>query len=318
MSIYSNGIYFEFHPTRDYGTLTISGGREIAFQLVGATSPDVLVICFHGATDRQKVTLPRFQQAFDAGARAAYLSISDPTILENDNLRLGWYSGSESFPLRSILEELLLNTIAVLGPRRTLFFGSSGGGYAALLYARSVEGSVSLTVNPQTDILSYYSSHVNEYFATCWPRVTEAERASGPLICDMAALYKDNPGKVSTVMLSSAGDRQHFVNHVSRFVGLVGLPTKSRLILASDFFGTMGHGGSIPSTVVRRWYNAALISETAEPESILMAYHAQAPETVQQLLATPKNARSGQLTNPSDVHLADLLRDYHLRQTIEG
>lgn len=317
MSIYSSGIYFKFHPTQDYGTLTISGGREIAFRLVGATSPDVLVICFHGATDRQKVTLPRFQQAFDAGPRAAYLSISDPTILINDELRLGWYSGSESFPLRSILEELLLNTIAVLSPRRTLFFGSSGGGYAALLYARSVEGSVSLTVNPQTNILSYYSSHVNDYFATCWPRVSEDERANGPLVCDLATLYKDNPGRVSTVMLSSAGDRQHFVNHVSRFVGLVGFPTKSRLILASDFFGTMGHGGSIPSIVVRRWYNAALISETNEPESILMAYHAQAPGTAQQILSTPENARSGQLANPQDIHLADFLRDYHLRQPIE-
>ena len=318
MRTQSNSIYFQFHPDRDYGTLTVGGGREIAFRLVGASSPDALVISFHGATDRQKVVLPRFQQAFDAGPRAAYLSISDPTLLDNVKLRLGWYSGSESFPLRSILLELLLNTIAVLRPQRTLFFGSSGGGYAALLYAKSVEGAVSLTINPQTDILSYYSSHVKDYFASCWPRVAESERTSGPLLCDLATLYKDNPGKVSTVILSSAGDRQHFINHVSRFVGGVGLTTRSRLILASDFFGTMGHGGSIPSSVIRRWFNAALMSETIEPESILMAYHAQLPGTAQQLPAVAANARFGQGANPQGLHLADLLRDYHLRQQMRG
>jgi len=318
MRTQSNSIYFKFHPERDYGTLTVGGAREIAFRLVGAHSPDALVISFHGATDRQKVALPRFQRAFDAGPRAAYLSISDPTLLDSDKLRLGWYSGSENFPLRAILLELLLNTIAVLRPRRTLFFGSSGGGYAALLYAKSVEGAVSLTINPQTDILSYYSSHVEDYFDSCWPGVAESDRASGPLLCDLATWYKDNPGKVSTIILSSAGDRQHFINHVSRFVGAVGLTTRSRIILASDFFGTMGHGGSIPSGVIQRWFNAALMSETTEPESILMAYHAQAPVGAQQLPAATVNARPSQAANPQDLHLADLLRDYHLRQPTEG
>ena len=306
---------FHFHPGQDHGTLAVLGGREISFKLTGAAEPDILVICFHGATNRQKIALPRFQSAFDAGSRAACLSICDPTLDAHEALRLGWYSGSDSFPLRSILEELLRNTVAWLGPRRTLFFGSSGGGYAALLYAWSLEGAVSLTVNPQTDILSYYSGHVGDYFAACWPQVSDAERGRGPIICDLAKLYKDNPGNVTTVMLSSAGDRQHFINHVSRFVGSVGRSTRSRLILASDFFGLMGHGGSIPLEVIRRWFNAVLMAETTEPESILMAYHQLA--TVRPPAPPVKRARPVVGPAAADIGLADLLRDHHLRQPKE-
>jgi len=305
---------FHFHPDRENCTLACDGGREIAFRLTGAAAPDVLVICFHGATNRQKIALPRFQVAFDAGPKSACLSICDPTLDADKALRIGWYSGSDSFPLRPILGELLRNTVAELGPRRTLFFGSSGGGYAALLYARSVEGAVSLAINPQTDILSYYSSHVRDYFATCWQQVPETERRSRTIVCDLAELYQDNPGNVTTVMLSSAGDRQHFVNHVSRFVGRVGSSTRLRLILASDFYGRMGHGGSIPPAVIRRWFNAVLIAETTEPESILAAYDALAPAA----LTTP-NVRPGQATaDPQFLRLADLLREYHLRQPKEG
>ncbi|MCA0930413.1 hypothetical protein [Ruegeria profundi] len=306
--------FFQFHPGQDHGSLPVGGAREIAFRLTGAMEPDVLVICFHGATDRKKIALPRFQAALDAGPLAAYLSICDPTLDAHEALRLGWYSGADNFPLRSILKEVLHNTIAKLRPRRILFFGGSGGGYAALLYARSVAGSVSLTINPQTDILSYYSGHVGDYFETCWPNIPEVERRSRTVVSDLAEEYQDNPGKVTTVMLSSAGDRQHFVNHVSRFVGRVGSSTRSRLILASDFFGRMGHGGSIPPDVIQRWYNAVLTAETTEPESILMAYHRLAAVRA---LPTEGRVRSGAGPDAAEIGMADLLRDYHLRQPME-
>ena len=76
----------------------------------------------------------------------------------------------------------------------------------------------------------------------------------------------------------------------------------------------MGHGGSIPPAVIRRWFNAVLIAETTEPESILGAYHALAPAA-----HTTPNARPGQATaDPLSLRLADLLREYHLRQPKEG
>lgn len=90
---------------------------------------------------------------------------------------------------------------------------------------------ISLAINPQTDILAYYSGHIGDYFAACWPHVPEAERARRTIVCDLASLYKDNPKNVTIVMLSSAGDRHHFVNHVSRFIGRVGRSTRSRIIL---------------------------------------------------------------------------------------
>lgn len=290
----------------------------ISFRLTGTADPDVLVISFHGATNRQKIALPRFQAAPDAGSKSACLQICDPTLNVHEALRLGWYSGSDTFPLRSILEELLANTISRLAPRRVVFFGSSGGGYAALLYARSVEGAISLTINPQTNILSYYPGHVDDYFAACWPQVPEAERARH-LVCDLATLYKENSQNVTTVMLSSAGDRQHFINHVSRFVGRVGLRSRSRIILASDYYGVMGHDGSIPSNVIKRWFNAVLTAASTDPESILMAYSGGVASAVskspsRRLSALPQGNPT---VDPQDLRLADLLSDYQLRQPLD-
>jgi hypothetical protein len=308
---------FCFHPDRDHGILDVGGGHMIPFRLTGSKEPDVLVISFHGATNRQKIALPRFQAAPDAGPRSAYLSLCDPTLNLHEELRLGWYSGSETFPLRSILEELLANTIAHLAPRRVVFFGTSGGGYAALLYAKSVEGAISLTINPQTDILSYYSGHVGDYFSACWPQVPENERARRTIICDLASLYKDNPQNVTIVMLSSAGDRHHFVNHVSRFIGRVGRSTRSRIILASDFFGVEGHSGSMPSNVIKRWFNAVLVAESTDPEKILIAYCDKSTHTAKPPMHPSVHRRTVDV-EPRDLRLADFLRDYHLREPLEN
>jgi hypothetical protein len=308
---------FQFHPESDHSILEVGGGHMIPFKLTGLQDPDVLVVSFHGATNRQKIALPRFQSAPNAGSRAAYLSICDPTLYMNKALRLGWYSGSHTFPLRSILEELLSNTIARLTPRRVIFFGSSGGGYAALLYAKSVTGAIALTINPHTNFLSYYSGHVNDYLSACWPLVSLADyNTHNTILCDLANLYKDNPENVTVVMVCSAGDRFHFVNHVSRFIGRVGDSTRSRIILASDFFGIMGHSGSIPPNVITRWFNAVLSAETTEPEKILVAYCDKRSPPAK---AVPRPSVTSHTldVDPRDLKRADILRAFHLHKPIE-
>ena len=115
---------FQFHPESDHSILEVGGGHMIPFKLTGLQDPDVLVVSFHGATNRQKIALPRFQSAPNAGSRAAYLSICDPTLYMNKALRLGWYSGSHTFPLRSILEELLSRIPLPASHHVELFFSA--------------------------------------------------------------------------------------------------------------------------------------------------------------------------------------------------
>jgi hypothetical protein len=304
---------FNFHPDSDSSILSVGDGQHIAYRMIGATSPDVLVICFHGAINREKSSFfPKFQKAFNAGTGAAFLSIADPTLQSNEGLRLGWYSGSESFPVRSILKGLIKNTVTQLKPRRTIFFGSSGGGYAALLYASSIDGAVSLTINPQTDILSYWSGHVEDYFASCWPRVPKRDRRNSTIVCDLSELYQDNAVNVTSVMLSSPGDRQHFVNHISKFIGKIGRGACSRLILASNYFGIWGHGGSIPPDVIRNWYIAIILAETTEPESILTAFSGLASKISSPSTKSPKDTQLNSALNQQNILFADVLRDYHL------
>ena len=91
------------------------------------------------------------------------LSISDPLMMLPGDHTLAWYLGGENFPLQDLLEELFSKVVKIGGFKRVVFFGSSGGGFAALYYASVLPGSVAVPVHPQTSIQNYYSSHIEHY-----------------------------------------------------------------------------------------------------------------------------------------------------------
>lgn len=315
--------YFDFHANKEFDTINLTNGRSINFRLTGSRSPEKLIISFHGATNRNKRPLPRFQDAPYAGESAAYLSISDPTLEVNNFLRIGWYAGAENFPLRTILSDLLTNTISRLKPKKTILFGSSAGGYAALWYAKILHGLTSFAINPQTNILRYNKSNVDDYVRACWPSLKNPDDLQSVLDCDIGNIYRDNAPKTSTVILSSSGDRRHFENHIAPFIGGMHPDALKSTILMCDYFGVMGHENSIPNSIILRWFKAVLLAENAEPESILLAYSGLVK------IDSPrppysKNKSSSMLQgvnvvlDPHDLQIANLLRDHHLHQIIQN
>jgi hypothetical protein len=124
-----------------------------------------LFVMTSGAVDREKFTLPVFNRWTWAGQGefpGHVLCISDPTLELNDDMKLGWYLGTDKHDATEELCRLIRRFAKTLGipENRIVFWGSSGGGFAALSMASRIEGSTAVAINAQTDAFSYDVSNV--------------------------------------------------------------------------------------------------------------------------------------------------------------
>lgn len=102
---------------------------------------DVLVVSFHGALDRTRYSLPRFERM--ASIRKLGLSslyIADPTLHLDASLQLAWYTGWPDSGLLDILAEQCIRAANAMGARTLILSGSSGGGFAALQVGARIDG----------------------------------------------------------------------------------------------------------------------------------------------------------------------------------
>lgn len=127
---------------------------------------DKLVVSFHGAVDRTKHTLPIYAR-WDWGKRlnANLLCISDPTLSLDPSLRIGWYTGTATTDVMKCLVTFITEAIDhfKFEPSKSTMFGSSAGGFAALMVGSKISGVNAFAINPQTRIWKYKQSHVAEY-----------------------------------------------------------------------------------------------------------------------------------------------------------
>lgn len=123
--------------------------------VVNQGSP-VLLVSLHGATDREKYQLPRFEWLNTLiGTPHSSLYFSDPTLLLGDGLQLSWYTGWDSLDLYAAMASVVREAVAGLNVDRVVVLGSSGGGFAALQLSSYLPGSVALAMNAQTRISAY-------------------------------------------------------------------------------------------------------------------------------------------------------------------
>lgn len=86
-----------------------------------------------------------------------YLNIDDPMFKKFPELLLGWYYGSKVnsalTPVIHLVNEII--QFKKISNTNVKFFSSSGGGYACILSAIMLPGSLSISINPQLYIQNY-------------------------------------------------------------------------------------------------------------------------------------------------------------------
>lgn len=154
----------EFSPDPVHGATryrhTLENGAHLDALITNkGTGP--LVVSFHGALDRQKNTLPRFERMRTTlEHEVSAMFVADPALWLNDKdwFQLAWYTGWDGFDAHQVIADWAVKTAKAIGADRIMFAGSSGGGFAALQTSALVPNSLALVFNPQTSIHGYLAN----------------------------------------------------------------------------------------------------------------------------------------------------------------
>lgn len=176
----------EFDPDSMVGATryrhTLENGAHFDSLLVNKVA-DILVVSFHGATDREKNTLPRFERLrsfleYDVSS----MYFADPALWLNHKnyFQLAWFTGWEGFDAQRVAAEWAVKAAKTVGATRILFTGASGGGFVALQVSALVPGSLALAFNPQTSIYGYLANGYawgaqKNYRNVVWPNFDAPE-----------------------------------------------------------------------------------------------------------------------------------------------
>lgn len=189
------------------------------------------VVCFSAASQKIR-ELPFWSgRSLVSKLDANVILVSDPSLSLDRTLNLAWYAGSQQQPhlikkLSRILKTIVRDTTPV-------FFGASGGGWAALTYAAMFENSIAVPVNPQIDITRYL--YFPYYARKAWN--AEPDSVELPFEGNVSNRYSSSTPPI-VIYIQNRSDTHHYEEHFLPFQQKYGNP--DRLIALTPELG-QGH-----------------------------------------------------------------------------
>lgn len=209
---------------------------EIPIDLLISPGKSPTTICFfHGAIEHN-FTLPVLSGlGVSGGLEANRVFISDPSLFLDESLMLAWYAGNIYQPdLQSKLVAILTKVFETLNSERIMFFGGSGGGFAALYFAYEFPNSEAIVFNPQTNIARYRRNAVRHYAERAFKLDLEGANLLGSLpksiTTDVCELYR-SARKTRVTYLQNSNDRSHVKSHLLPFLQSVDPEVQLMLLL---------------------------------------------------------------------------------------
>lgn len=285
-------------------------GIDFPITFTPAINPtDKIIMKFHGAVKRTVRPIPVFVPA-DPALQLNWhqLSISDPLLKVHKELNISWFCGDEARNVQDIIGAFLREVAQLLECKTRVYFGASGGGFAALLNSARDVGSVAVAMNPQTILQNYFLLTQKKYLSDCWPNAATMAEISQKRVVDLREVYREAPGN-TVIYIQNSADFHHLYRHCAPLLAAM----RSRSIkdapvdFISDisFWGKIGHQ-LIPTEVYHGWLEAIAAAEDASGTAILHARTEQinAAKTSAPLQSAGKAASA---FDPEDIALADAI-----------
>lgn len=209
------------------------GGLPVEFDL--ALKPNTpMLITFHGAASKVP-RLPWFVgYGLSAGLEISTVKFSDSTLYLDESLRVSWYAGSKYQPnLQHVIHKIVEKLSVLIDSSSVIFFGGSGGGYAALEAASAFEGSTAIVFNPTTIISDSNPAAVSKYFKECWD-----DNPNDDATFDLVERFKTSPVNCTVYYLQNSTDFPHIDRHMRPLLNV--LKSDHELYLLFDDWGN-GH-----------------------------------------------------------------------------
>jgi hypothetical protein len=287
-------------------TVHESNGLRLPIRFRKANQADCLIVHFHGAVDREKRNPPIFQPFQNSvNAISHQLSISDPAMLRPGTASLGWYCGQAGSDLQSEIRILIALAARALDAKRLIFFGGSGGGYAALMYSWHFEGSIAVAVSPQTRLANHYPNNIKRYLESCWPGCASLEELPESVVTDVVQLYTKGHSNF-VICLSSQGDMFHLSSHILPFICTLASLNQSQYVFECGYWGIPKHSGSVPHEAYATWLRACATAPSIDAATLIEHHHLVRSALKSRPPLSPKSTEIP-LFSPADIQIADLL-----------
>ncbi|NMR20528.1 hypothetical protein [Cellulomonas fimi] len=242
------------------GILSIDYGGSPLDILHRPRGADTTLVIFHTALPPRVTTYPVFSGLALAGDLSVnVVSVSDPVLSRSPDLKLGWFAGADSQPLQRDLPRVLDQIFAAQGCRNIIFFGASGGGFAAMYYSRRFPGSLAIPVNPQVVLKDYNDEALLAYARAAFGArdLDEARRLVRDNVAgDLRPVY-DGELSNTVAYMQNTKDSHHLYRHLTHFLRAVS--DRDRIHLLLDDWGQ----GHVPPP---RWVLRAVLRECIASE----------------------------------------------------
>lgn len=218
------------------GIIEIEGPHPIEILYLPAGGKTT-VVTFYGVLSKNQTPLPMFTgNQVTADHEANRIIVADPGLYSGDDVRVAWFAGTSELPFQGVLPGILGKLIGAAGGERTMFWGPSAGGFAALFYSKFFPGSLAMPVNPQTNLSKFGYRDQRNYtraaFGAESPEQHDAVLANA--IC--SDLRRHYNGRLDNYVLYVQNSTDtHVDTHMQPFLESLDSQGRVRTIMSSDW-----------------------------------------------------------------------------------
>jgi len=222
------------------GLITVEAGGLNIDVLYEPAGSKTTVVIFHAALSRENVTLPMFTgRRITQDGPVNRIYVSDPGLYADPELTLSWYAGTSTLPLQTVLPPIIERLVVEAGGDRLMFFGASGGGFAAMFYSRLFPESLAVAVNPQTVLKNFPAYTLRQFTERAFPNFTQTEVLDHAVCSDLRIPYTESFPNYVIYIQNERDD--HREKHLEPFLEAIG--DKGRVAVV---FGDWGDGHVAP------------------------------------------------------------------------
>lgn len=288
--------------------IPVGTGAAVQMRLHKMRRARALVVSFHGSIDRRQRQLPVYARVPPRlERRAHWLSIADPSLRRHPDLQIAWYAGDADCDTQGLLPGAIRGIARGVRAGRTVYTGSSGGGFAALFFSRRHPDSCAVVSNPQTDIEAFREDRRTEYRAACWPAAAP-ETPLDRLVCARLPAVYARGFRNTVVLIQSIADDHHYQRHMLPFAAAASrAPDSTRFLLNTDYWGELGHVAA--PHVHMDWLLAACVAPSLATPDLLSTLHAvRSARVARTAEAGQPRSGEGRAFSASDLATAARLR----------
>ncbi|APX33088.1 hypothetical protein BH708_10600 [Brachybacterium sp. P6-10-X1] len=198
---------------------SVDCGQLVPSAYVVDAPGDVLTVYFHGATDRSRFSMPRYERlrTMPTLGLGPVMFLSDPCLDLDSRMMLSWYVGNEELDLHRTLARMVESYAHQKGIEKVLLVGNSGGGFAALQLAAYLEGTRVVSFNPQIQIDRYVPRIATTAHWALFGRDTVSDDPVQAPRMDLIERYRRIGFDQDVVLIQNPGDDMHHTNHFLPF-----------------------------------------------------------------------------------------------------